>query len=134
MPMTILAVDDEPDIAELARFHLASAGYAVVTASSGRAALEAIHFRRPDLVVLDLMLPDIDGFGLCEILRHDPTLASIPIIILSAWSTREARALGFDFGVLAYLTKPFSPSDLVAQVNRLLRLAPPPGCGPSKAA
>lgn len=124
MPKTILAVDDEADIAELARFHLGQAGYAVLTASSGRAALEAVHFQRPDLVLLDLMLPDIDGFALCEILRRDPALAALPIIILSAWCTPEARALGFEQGILAYVTKPFSPSDLVARVNRFLRTPP----------
>ncbi len=127
MAITILAVDDEPDITELARFHLGRAGYEIRTAASGRAALELISRRRPDLVVLDLMLPDIDGFGLCEILRRDPTLATIPIIILSAWATREARTLGQDFGVLAYLTKPFDPRELVTLVNRLLQPAPPGG-------
>ncbi len=129
MAITILAVDDEPDITELARFHLGRAGYEIWTAASGRAALELVNRCRPDLVLLDLMLPDIDGFGLCEILRRDPVLATIPIIILSAWATHEARSLGQDFGVLAYLTKPFEPRELVALVNHLLAPAPPADTG-----
>jgi DNA-binding response OmpR family regulator len=125
MPRTILSVDDEPDITDLARFHLCRAGFEVLTAGSGREAIEIVTTRHPDLVLLDLMLPDIDGFGVCEILRRAPDTATIPIIILSAWSTPEARALGMDYGVLEYLTKPFSPGDLVNRVRRLLSPAPP---------
>ncbi|HTX65212.1 MAG TPA: response regulator [Opitutaceae bacterium] len=121
MPLTVLSVDDEPDITELARFHLRGAGYEVLTASSGREAIETVHARHPDLVLLDLMLPDIDGFSVCEILRRNPATAAIPIIVVSAWSTAEARDTGFDLGVLDYVTKPFSPQDLLSRVNRLLR-------------
>lgn len=134
MPKTILAVDDEPDITDLARFHLGRAGYEVVTASSGRAALEIILSRRPDLVLLDLMLPDIDGFSLCEILRRESPLASIPIIILSAWSSPEAQTMGLDHGVLAYLTKPISPRELVARVDRFIKGAPDSDHRPGEAA
>jgi len=134
MPITILAVDDEPDITDLARFHLERVGYKIMTAASGRAALESIQRRRPDLVLLDLMLPDIDGFGVCEILRRDPILATIPIIILSAWSSREARTMGEEFGVLAYLTKPFDPRELVTLVDRFLGRAPSPGGKTGRAA
>jgi len=116
----VLTVDDEPDVIALVRFHLARAGYEVMTAASGREALEAIRLRRPDLVVLDLMLPDIDGFGVCEILRRTAATAAIPIIILSAWSTPDARLLGLDLGALDYVSKPFSPKDLVARVFKLL--------------
>jgi DNA-binding response OmpR family regulator len=126
MAPTVLSVDDEPDITDLARHHLNRVGYEVLTASSGRQALETVYARHPDLVLLDLMLPDIDGFSVCEILRSDPATAAIPIIIVSAWSTSDARATGFEYGVLDYVTKPFSPQELIARVNRLLGARPPP--------
>jgi two-component system alkaline phosphatase synthesis response regulator PhoP len=124
MPPTILTVDDEPDVLELIRFHLTNAGCEVLTATSGRVALETIRARRPDLVLLDLMLPDIDGFGVCEILRRQPATATLPIIIVSAWSTLDSRNLGLELGALDYLTKPFSPKTLVGRVKRLLSLRP----------
>ena len=124
MPHSILAVDDERDVTELIRFHLRRAGYEVMTASSGREAIETIRCSRPDLVLLDLMLPDIDGFGVCEILRRNAATAAIPIMILSAWATTDARHLGLELGALDYVTKPFSPSDLVDRINRLFRLCP----------
>ena len=118
----ILTVDDEPDVLELIRFHLSHAGWEVITATSGRTALETIRARHPDLVLLDLMLPDIDGFGVCEILRRQPATATLPIIIVSAWSTTDSRDLGLQLGALDYLTKPFSPKTLVERVQRLLSL------------
>ena len=121
MPHSILSVDDERDVTELLRFHFTKAGYEVFTASSGREAIETIRCRRPDLVLLDLMLPDIDGFGVCEILRRNAATAAIPIIILSAWGTTDARNVGMELGALDYVTKPFSPRDLVERVNRLFR-------------
>lgn len=124
MPHSILAVDDEPDVTELIRFHLGQAGYTVMTASSGREALETVRCCRPDLVLLDLMLPDIDGFGVCEILRRSAATASIPIVILTAWATQDARELGMESGALDYVTKPFSPRDLVNLVNRLFQASP----------
>jgi DNA-binding response OmpR family regulator len=121
MRHSILSVDDERDVTELLRFHFTKAGYEVLTASSGREAIEIIRCRRPDLVLLDLMLPDIDGFGVCEILRHNAATAAIPIIILSAWETEDARNVGMELGALDYVTKPFSPRDLVELVDRLFR-------------
>jgi DNA-binding response OmpR family regulator len=121
MRHSILSVDDERDVTELLRFHLTKAGYEVLTASSGREAIETIRCRRPDLVLLDLMLPDIDGFGVCEILRCNAATAAIPIIILSAWETTDARNVGMELGALDYVTKPFSPRDLVERVDRLFR-------------
>ena len=126
MAPTVLSVDDEPDMTDLARLHLHRVGYEVLTASSGRQAIETVHARHPDLVLLDLMLPDIDGFSVCDILRSDPATAAIPIIIVSAWSTSDARATGFEYGVLDYVTKPFSPQELIARVNRLLGPRPSP--------
>ncbi len=126
MPPMVLTVDDEPDVTDLVRFHLVRAGYDVVTAASGREAIEVIRGCRPDLVLLDLMLPDIDGFAVCEILRRSAATAAVPIIILSAWATQDSRLLGLELGALDYVPKPFSPKDLVARVNRLLQPPPPP--------
>jgi DNA-binding response OmpR family regulator len=126
MTPVILSVDDEQDVTDLVRFHFGQAGYEVLTAASGREAIETIRCQHPDLVLLDLMLPDIDGFGVCEILRHTANTAAIPIVILSAWSTTDARHVGLELGALDYVTKPFSPKDLVARVNRLLQWRPAP--------
>ncbi len=123
----ILAVDDERDVSDLVAFQLTRAGCTVVTAATGRQALERVHARKPDLIILDLMLPDIDGFGVCEILRRQPATATIPIIILTAWATADARHLGLELGALDYLTKPFSPRSLVERVQSLLTLRASPG-------
>ena len=122
MNSTVLAVDDERDILDLIRFHLTRAGCEVVTATSGREALETIHARRPDLLLLDLMLPDIDGFAICEILRRQAATATIPIVIVSAWRTSDSRNLGLELGAIDFLTKPFSPKVLVERVLGLLSL------------
>ena len=116
----ILAVDDERDILDLICIHLTRAGCEVMTAASGRDALESIRVRRPDLVLLDLMLPDIDGFAICEILRRQAATATIPIMIVSAWNTGDSRGLGLELGALDFLTKPFSPRVLVERVMGLL--------------
>ena len=122
MPPTILSVDDERDVTDLVSFHLTRAGFSVLTAASGREALDLIAIRNPDLIILDLMLPDIDGFGICEILRRHVATATIPIIILSAWATNDAHHLGLELGALDYVTKPFSPKKLVERVQHLLSL------------
>jgi DNA-binding response OmpR family regulator len=124
MSATILSVDDERDVIDLVQFHLTRAGYRVLTASCGREALDCIRADPPDLILLDLMLPDIDGFAICEILRRQAATATIPIVILTAWATTDARSLGLELGALDYLTKPFSPKELVARVRRLLDLRP----------
>ncbi|HEU5079844.1 MAG TPA: response regulator [Opitutaceae bacterium] len=124
MRSTILSVDDERDVTELVNFHLTRAGYDVVTAASGREALDKVQQHHPDLILLDLMLPDIDGFGVCEILRRQRTTATIPIVILTAWATTDAQHLGLELGALDYMTKPFSPKELVDRVRRLLNLRP----------
>ncbi len=117
----ILAVDDEPELTELMHFHLVRAGHDVVTAANGWEAIASIKQRRPDIILLDLMLPDLDGFGVCELLRRDPLTATIPIIIISAWASTDSRNLGLELGALDYITKPFSPQDLVQRVNRLMQ-------------
>jgi two-component system, OmpR family, alkaline phosphatase synthesis response regulator PhoP len=120
----ILSVDDEADVTALIDFHLTRAGCEVVTAATGHEALELIARRPPDLLLLDLMLPDIDGFGICEILRRRRETAALPVILVTAWATTDAKSLGLELGALDYLTKPFSPRDLVTRVARLLRLRP----------
>ncbi|MBI2514560.1 MAG: response regulator [Opitutae bacterium] len=114
----ILAVDDEPELLELVAYSLRKAGHSVATATNGWEALSEIQRQRPDLMLLDLMLPDLDGFGVCEILRRDPATATIPVIIISAWASTDSRHLGLELGALDYLTKPFSPHELVQRVNR----------------
>ncbi len=116
----ILAVDDEPELIDLIRYHLGRAGYSVVTAANGWEAIESVKNERPDLILLDLMLPDLDGFGVCEILRQNPLTATIPVVIISAWASPDTRHLGLELGALDYITKPFSPHELVERVNRLV--------------
>ena len=119
-PPYILSVDDENDVTELIAFHLRQHGYEVGTAASGRAALESIEARKPDLLLLDLMLPDIDGFAVCEMLRRQVKTAALPVIIISAWTERDSRHLGLELGAIDFLNKPFSPRLLVDRVNNLL--------------
>lgn len=116
----VLVVEDEPEIAELVRYHLARAGHRVSLAANGWEAIAVARDDRPALILLDLMLPDLDGFGVCEILRRDAATATIPVVIVSAWSSGDSRNLGLELGALDYLTKPFSPHALVTRVNRLL--------------
>ena len=119
-PATILAVDDETELTELLRYHLVRAGYRVSVAANGWEAIESIRREPPDLILLDLMLPDLDGFGVCEILRQDAATATIPVVIMSAWASPDTRHLGLELGALDYVVKPFSPPELVERVNRLI--------------
>ncbi|HEU4427372.1 MAG TPA: response regulator transcription factor [Myxococcota bacterium] len=123
MPSTVLIVEDEPDLAELVRFHLAQAGFAVEVAHSGRAGLEAIRRARPALVVLDLMLPDLSGTDVCREVRSDPKLRELPILMLTARGDEVDRVVGFELGADDYVTKPFSPRELVLRVRAILRRA-----------
>ncbi len=119
----ILVVDDEPDLRELIRFNLTQAGHEVETASGGREALEAIRRQPPDLVVLDLMLPDLSGIEVCRAVRADPKLRSLPILMLTARSEEVDRVVGFELGADDYVTKPFSPRELTLRVGAILRRA-----------
>jgi two-component system alkaline phosphatase synthesis response regulator PhoP len=118
---TILVVDDEPRIVELARDYLEHAGYAVVTASDGPSALAAARTRHPDLVVLDLGLPELDGLDVTRQLRSGATTGQLPIIMLTARDDELDKLLGLELGADDYLTKPFSPRELVARVRAVLR-------------
>jgi two-component system alkaline phosphatase synthesis response regulator PhoP len=129
---TVLVVDDEPHIVEIVRDYLKQAGYRVVTTGDGQTALTLARHERPDLVVLDLMLPGgLDGLDVCRSLRQDPGLADVPIIMLTARVEETDKLIGLELGADDYVTKPFSPRELVARVRAVLRRArghgPPPG-------
>jgi DNA-binding response OmpR family regulator len=118
MPELILVVDDEPKIVRLARDYLEKHGYRVVTAADGQSALTAARQEKPDLIILDLMLPNIDGREVCRILRRD---SAVPIIMLTALSEEIDQVTGLEIGADDYITKPFSPRAMVARVRALLR-------------
>jgi len=115
---TILVVDDEPKIVQLARDYLEHAGFSVVTAGDGASALHAVRARNPDLVVLDLGLPVVDGL---EVMRSIRAAGSTPIVVLTARDTELDKLLGLELGADDYVTKPFSPRELVARVRAVLR-------------
>jgi DNA-binding response OmpR family regulator len=118
---TILIVDDEPDVVDLVRYHLHRAGYDVLTALNGAAALDSARDKRPDALVLDIMLPLMSGLEVFKTLRqHDETM-DIPILILTAKAEQSERIAGLELGVDDYITKPFSPRELVLRVRNLLR-------------
>jgi len=121
MSQEILVVDDEPDIRELLRFSLEQEGFAVRTAATGAEALEETAKRLPDLLVLDLMLPDQPGTEICRRLRANSETASIPIIMLTARSEEVDRVVGFELGADDYVTKPFSPRELVLRIRAVMR-------------
>lgn len=132
MSARILVVDDEPDLLELVRFNLTQAGFQVSTAASGREALEQLKSATPDLVVLDLMLPDISGNDICRQIRSDPALADLPIVMLTARSEEVDRVVGFELGADDYVPKPFSPRELMLRIRAVLRRrAGAPAAGPS---
>ena len=113
-------VEDNPEIVELLSFNLMAAGFMLVIASDGVDALKKARSLIPDLILLDLMLPELDGFGVCEILRREPATASIPIIMVTAMSSQLARLNGLEAGADDYITKPFSPKQLVRRVQEIL--------------
>jgi DNA-binding response OmpR family regulator len=117
----ILVVDDEPDLLELVAFNLKAEGFEVFTAANGPEALNQARALLPDLIVLDLMLPDLDGVAVCEILQRLPSTAPIPVVMLTAWSTDLARTVGLQAGAKDYVTKPFSPRELVSRIRSTLR-------------
>ncbi len=117
----ILIVDDEPDIVDLVSYNLKKEGFKVTAASDGEKALEKIKRDKFDLVVLDLMLPGIQGVELCRIIRNDPKTALTPIIMLTAKGEEVDRVVGLESGADDYMTKPFSARELVARVKAVLR-------------
>ena len=121
MGTRILVVDDEPDLLELVRFNLTQAGHVVDTASSGTDAIEALRRSPPDLLILDLMLPDVSGMDICRYVRGNEHLAQLPILMLTAKSEEVDRVVGFELGADDYVTKPFSPRELALRVQAILR-------------
>ena len=119
--MTILVVDDEQPIIELIRYNLQKEGFDVLTAENGAKALELARAEKPDLIILDLMLPDMGGFDICRVLRNDDSTAHIPIIMATAKSSDTDIVSGLELGADDYVTKPFSPKVLVARVKSVLR-------------
>ena len=121
MPQRILVVDDDRQIARLIRSYLEQAGYYVLTAYDGESALHSIRAERPDLVVLDLMLPGRDGWDITRIVRGDESLAGIPIIMLTARVEDTDKIIGLELGADDYIPKPFNPKEVVARVRAVLR-------------
>src|SRR5256885_1423686 len=117
----ILVVDDEPDAVELVEFNLRSAGYEVVKAGDGAEALKKARAHSPDLIVLDLMLPEVDGLEVCKILRRDPATSAIPIIMVTAKAAEIDRVLGLELGADRYITKPVSPPGPVFGLEKLMK-------------
>jgi len=117
----ILVVDDEEDILELVRFNLSKKGYQVICATTGEKAVEIAQSGLPDLIVLDLMLPGMDGLEVAKFLRNNPETQNIPIVMLTAKGEESDVVTGLELGGDDYVTKPFSPRILVARVNAVLR-------------
>jgi DNA-binding response OmpR family regulator len=122
MNRTILVVDDDKKIVELVSLYLKRDGYSVLAAYDGQEALDVARHKQPDLIVLDLLLPELDGTDVCRLLRAE---SRVPIIMLTARSTDSDKLLGLDIGADDYLTKPFNPRELVARVRAVLRRATP---------
>ena len=121
---TILVIEDEPDILEVIEYNLAREGYRVKTAREGDEGLKRARRNSPDLVLLDVMLPGIDGIELCKHLKRDPITRSIPVMMVTAKSEEADMVLGLGVGADDYITKPFSPRQLVARVQAVLRRGP----------
>ena len=118
---TVLVVDDERDILELVKYNLDKEGYQVTTVASGEDALLATRSRMPDLIVLDLMLPGVDGLEVCRRLKADPRTSGIPIVMLTAKGDEADVVTGLELGAADYVTKPFSPRVLTARIRAVLR-------------
>ncbi|MES9925187.1 MAG: response regulator [Candidatus Thiodiazotropha endolucinida] len=121
MTKTILIVDDEPNIVLSVEYLMKREGYQVMTASDGQVAMEMIADIRPDLLILDVMMPRKNGFEVCREIRADPALSGLPILMLSAKGREAEIKKGISLGADAYITKPFSTHDLVDKVNQLLQ-------------
>ncbi|MCG8048275.1 MAG: response regulator [Candidatus Thiodiazotropha endolucinida] len=121
MTKTILIVDDEPNIVLSVEYLMKREGYQVMTANDGQVAIEMIADTRPDLLILDVMMPRKNGFEVCREIRADPALSGLPILMLSAKGREAEIKKGVSLGADAYITKPFSTHDLVDKVNQLLQ-------------
>ena len=123
MPQRILVVDDDREIVRLTRAYLEQSGYQVLVAYDGETALHALRRESPDLVILDLMLPDRNGLDVTQTVRRDTSLAAMPIIMLTARVDDQDKIVGLELGADDYVTKPFNPSELMARIRAVLRRA-----------
>ena len=121
MPETILLIEDEEDVSDLIRYHLKKSKYRVLSAADGLEGLRLASEERPDAVILDVMLPRLNGFEVAKRMKADPSTASIPLLILSAKGEPEHRIKGLELGADDYLPKPFSPKELLLRIKVLLR-------------
>lgn len=117
----ILAVDDDPDILRLLQYNLEKEGFAVITTSNAQDALRLARLQHPQAVILDLMLPEVDGLEVCRQMKRDEALSAIPIIMLTAKGEETDRIVGFELGADDYITKPFSPRELVLRLKAILK-------------
>lgn len=117
----ILIVEDEPDAAGLLAFHLRRRGYEVVHAADGQQGLNAVFEQKPDLILLDLMLPHIHGYEVCRLIKSAPTTRHIPVLMLTALTDTDNKLKGFELGAADYLTKPYEVAELLARVQALLQ-------------
>ena len=120
MPATILIVEDEPDVAEMIRYNLEKDTYRTVVAHSGTEALQAAEAHKPDLVLLDIMLPDLSGWDVCRMLRDNPKSRNLPILMVTAMSSEEARVKGLTLGADDFITKPFSVKELLLRIRKTI--------------
>jgi len=117
----ILIVDDEKDIVDLIAYNLEKEGFSTVKASGGESALKILKAQKPDLIILDLMLPEMNGLDVCRVIRGNPDTAGIPIIMLTAKGEEVDKIIGLEIGADDYMTKPFSVKELIARVRSILR-------------
>lgn len=129
-PRVVVVVEDEKDIRELVRYHLEREGYRVIEADRGDDVLALVGRQQPDLLILDLMLPGLSGLEICRALRNDAATADLPIVILTAKAAEADRIAGLEIGADDYVTKPFSPRELIARVGAVLRRSHPVERGP----
>ena len=129
MTQTVMVIEDEKEIRDLVRYNLEKAGYRVASAGDGEEGLKQLFASRPDALVLDLMLPGMNGLEIMREVRSEPLTHELPVLVLTARSAEMDKLLGFEQGADDYLTKPFSPRELVARVNALLRRTRPTGPG-----
>ncbi len=121
----VLIIDDEPDLVELLKYNLAKEGYKVEFAFNGFDGLRASEVFKPDLLILDIMLPDINGYEVCKRIKRTANFSAVPVIFLSAKHEEVDKVLGFESGAEDYITKPFSVAELLARVRTILRRVPP---------
>jgi two-component system alkaline phosphatase synthesis response regulator PhoP len=116
----ILVVDDEVNITQILEFSIGSEGFEVITAQNGEEAIEKARREQPDLIILDVMMPKIDGYEACRILKANPLTKNIPVVLLTAKGRDIDKRLGMEVGATDYIVKPFSPNRLVERINQLL--------------